>query len=180
MDILVWILAAVGIVVGALLLIAVYGLTLPRSHQVARTIMLKQTPEAVWQAITDFPSVPSWNANVAKIEKLPDKDGHEVWREDYKNGYGLTLETTEATPPTRLVRTIADVGGPFTGRWEFMLTPVEGGCRITITEFGEVGNPYFRVMAKLFMKPEAHMELYLAALARKFGEQPMFISPLAA
>jgi uncharacterized protein YndB with AHSA1/START domain len=175
MDILWWILIAVGIVVGALALIALYGLTLPRAHHVARTIALKQTPEAVWQTITDFPNVPSWNPNLAKIEKMPDLNGHEVWREDYKNGYGLTLETTEATPPTKLVRAIADVGGPFTGRWEFALTPAEGGCRITITEFGEVANPYFRVMAKLFMKPEAHIELYLAALAAKFGEQAVYV-----
>lgn len=174
-DMWFWILAGVGIVGGALLAIFVGGCFLPRSHQVSRTIALQQPPEAVWQTITDFPNAPSWNANVAKIEKMPDRNGHEVWKEDYKNGYTLTLETTEATPTTRLVRTIADVGGPFTGRWEFVLTPAAGGCRMTITEFGEVANPYFRVMAKMFMKPEAHVELYLAALARKFGEQPIFV-----
>ena len=62
-----------------------------------------------------------------------------------------------------------------TGRWEFVLTPMDVGCRVAITEFGEVANPYFRVMAKMFMKPEAHMELYLAALATKFGEPVAFI-----
>ena len=170
MEILFWTLVSVGIVVGSLLLIAVYGLTLPKSHQVARSITLKQSPEAVWQTITDFAGVTSWNAGVAKIEKMPDQNGHEVWQESYKNGYGLTLETTEATPPTRLVRTIADVGGPFSGRWEFVLAAVESGCRVTITEFGAVPNPYFRVMARLFMKPEQHVEEYLAALAQKFGE----------
>src|SRR5437868_27244 len=82
---------------------------LPKGHQVARTIALKQSPEAVWQAITDFPNVPSWNTRLAKIEKLDDRNQHEVWKETYKNGYGLTLETTESIPPTRLVRTIADV-----------------------------------------------------------------------
>ncbi len=175
MDILLWILAGVGIVAAILALIALYGLTLPKGHQIARTIAIKQPIEIVWQTITDFPNVPSWNGNVAKMEKLPDQNGHEVWRESYKNGYGLTLATTEATPPTRLVRTIADVGGPFTGRWEFVLTAVEGGCRVTITEFGDVGNPYFRVMAKWFMKPEAHLELYLAALAVKFNEPVVYV-----
>jgi len=174
MDILYWILIAVGIFVGVFILIAAYGMSLPKGHQVARSLALKQIPATIWQTITDFSDVPAWNASVAKMEKLPDQNGHEVWKETYKNGYGLTLETTEQTPPTRLVRTIADVGGPFTGRWEFVLTPIEGGCRITITEFGEVPNPYFRVMAKLMMKPEQHVEEYLAALATKFGEPVVF------
>lgn len=175
MDILYWILIAGGILVGVFVLIALYGLTIPKGHQITRSIALKQPAEVVWQTITDFANVPSWNASVAKMERLPDQNGHEVWRESYKNGYGLTLETTEAIVPTRLVRTIADVGGPFTGRWEFVLTPVEDGCRVSITEFGEVANPYFRVMAKWFMRPEAHMELYLMALAQKFGEKPFFV-----
>lgn len=175
MEIWHWILMAIGIVVGALGAIFVVGWFLPKAHQVSRTIALKQTPETVWQTITDFAGVMSWNANVTTIEKMADQNGHDVWKETYQGGYGLTLETTESLPPTRLVRTIADVGGPFSGRWEFVLSADEGGCRITITEFGEVHNPYFRVMAKLFMKPEAHIELYLTALAKKFDEQAVFI-----
>jgi hypothetical protein len=175
MDIGYWILLGVGIVVGSLVLIAAVGLFLPKGHQIARSIAIKQSPDTIWQTITDFPGVPSWDSSVAKIEKMPDRNGHEVWKETYKNGYGLTLETTEAMAPTRLVRTIADVGGPFTGRWELVLTAIDGGCRITITEFGEVPNPYFRVMAKLFMKPEQHVVAYLTALAVKFGEPPVFV-----
>jgi len=175
MPMIYWILAAIGIIVLVFGLIALYGLTLPSAHQVSRTILIKQSPEVIWQTITDFANAPAWNANVATIEKLPDRSGHEVWRETYKNGYGLTLETLERAPPTHLVRLIADVDGPFTGRWEYALTPIDGGCRITITEFGEVANPYFRVMAKLFMNLATHLEIYLAALATKFGEPVVFV-----
>jgi uncharacterized protein YndB with AHSA1/START domain len=176
MNILYWFLLAGGIIIAAFALIALYGLTISKAHQITRSIVLKQSPETLWRTITDFANVPSWNASVAKIEKLPDQNGHDVWRESYKNGYDLTLETTETIAPARLVRSIADVGGPFTGRWEFVLTPVEEGCRVSITEYGEVANPYFRVMAKWFMRPEAHMELYLMALATKFGEKTVFVS----
>ncbi|MSQ93616.1 MAG: SRPBCC family protein [Gemmataceae bacterium] len=174
-DIGFWLLISIGIVVGILLLIAAFGMTLPRTHQVARSITLKQTPDTVWQTITDFANVTTWNENVLKMEKQPDKNGHELWKETYKGNYGLFLETTEATPPIRLVRTIADEKGPFTGRWEFALTPTEVGCKLTITEFGEVGNPFFRVMFRLFMKPEVYVEMYLTAFAKKFGEQPVYV-----
>ncbi len=175
MEILYWILISVGIVVSILAVIAVIGMTMPKSHQVSRSITLKQTPDAVWQTITDFANVTSWNENVLKMEKQPDKNGNELWKETYKGNYGLFLETTEATPPTRLVRTIADEKGPFSGRWEFALSANGGGCKLTITEFGDVPNPFFRFMFRMFMKPEVYVEMYLTALAKKFGEQPVYV-----
>src|SRR5437867_3235219 len=105
-DIAIWILVSVGIVVGSLLAIALIGLFLPRSHQVARSIMLQQAADAVWAVITDYANVPGWHAQVVKVERAADKNGHAVWTETYKGNYGLSLETTEATAPTRLVRTI--------------------------------------------------------------------------
>src|SRR5437764_4749955 len=155
-DIGFWILVSVGIVVGILLAITVIGLFLPRSHRVTCALALKQTPVAVWQVITDHGRVPEWHANVIKVERLLDKRGHEVWKETYKGDYGMVLETTELSPPTRQVRTMTDEKGPFSGRWEFALTPTETGCRLSITEFGEVRNPFFRFMFRLFMKPEIY------------------------
>ena len=169
-DIGFWILVSIGIVVSVMLATAVIGIFLPRLHRVTCALALKQTPEVVWQVVTDHAHLPEWHAKVTKVERLLDKRGHEVWRETYKGDYGLVLETTEVSPPTRLVRTITDEKGPFTGRWEFTLTPTETGCRLSITEFGAVRNPFFRFMIRLFMKPEVYLEMYLQALAHKFGE----------
>jgi uncharacterized protein YndB with AHSA1/START domain len=170
-----WILLSLSVIIGAFAGIFLVGAFLPRAHEITRALNLKQTPDAVWQLITDYANVPSWQQNVIKVEKQPDKNGHEVWKETYKNNYGLFLETVEVAAPTRLVRTIADDKGPFTGRWEFSLTAVEGGCKLEITEFGEVGNPFFRFMFRLFMRPEVYLEMYLTALAKKFGEPPVFV-----
>src|SRR5688572_29953791 len=123
-DFAFWILISVGIVVGALLAIFVVGLFLPSSHHVARSLTLKQTPDAVWQVITDFANVPRWHPEVIKVERVADKNGREVWKETYRGNYGLILATTECTPPTRLVRSITDESGPFTGRWEFALEAI--------------------------------------------------------
>jgi uncharacterized protein YndB with AHSA1/START domain len=174
-DLWIWILVAVGIVVGIFAVILLIGCYLPRSHQVTRTLSLKQSPDTLWQVITDYANMPSWHANVLKVEKQPDKNGHEVWKETYKGNYGLFLETTEQSPPTRLVRTIADDNGPFTGRWEFLVTAVDGGCKLSITEFGDVANPFFRFMFRMFMKPEIYLEMYLTALAKKYNEPAVYV-----
>jgi uncharacterized protein YndB with AHSA1/START domain len=169
-DIGYWILGSIGIVVGSLASIFLIGCFVPRAHKVARSLALKQTPAAVWQIITDFANVPSWHADVVKVERQADRNMHELWKETYRGNYGLFLETTEFAAPTRLVRTIADDGGPFTGRWEFTLAAIEGGCRLTLTEHGDIRNPFFRVMFRLYMRPEKYVVVYLTALAKKFGE----------
>jgi uncharacterized protein YndB with AHSA1/START domain len=170
MDLLPWIgmaLLVFGVVVAV---IAVSGARMPRTHAVFRTLESKQPPEAVWAVVTDFAGTPSWHADVTKVERLPGRNGHEVWRETYRGGYGLRLETLEATPARRLVRSIVDEKGPFKGRWEFDLEPLPTGTRVTLTEYGEIANPFFRFMARVFMNPAFYIEQYLQALAVKLGD----------
>jgi uncharacterized protein YndB with AHSA1/START domain len=165
-----WVLIDLAVLAGGVVLVGVIGSRLPRSHVVSRERVLAQSPEAVWQAINDFEQLPSWNPMVKSVERLPDRDGRPVWRESYSNSYKMTLAVTEADPPRRLVRTIADEGLPFTGGWEFVLVPAEGGSRLTITERGEVPNPFIRFMFCLFMNPATNLEKHLGALAPKTGQ----------
>jgi len=169
-----WLLIGGGAVLGLIGLVALLGSLLPRVHVVARSVQLGQPPETVWQVVTDFATVPSWHPGVRRVERLPDRDGREVWRETYKGGPPLQLETVEAGPPYRLVRSIADANLPFRGQWEFEIAPAPLGSRITITERGEVPNPLFRFLARVVLNPAAHLEAYLRALARKFDEPVIF------
>ena len=100
------------VVIGVAVLVVaswVVGLLLPKGHTAARTLHLKQQPEAVWGVISDAQAMPSWRLNVAKVERLADQNGHPVWRETYKNGQALPLELVETLPPKRLVGRIAEV-----------------------------------------------------------------------
>jgi uncharacterized protein YndB with AHSA1/START domain len=173
MGILVWILIVMGVLLGLLVLIFVTGMLLSKAHVVSRSLKIKAPPDKLWPVIGDFENVPTWHPQVIQVERLPDHHGREVWRETYKGGYRITLETTECLPPRRLIRSIAAEKGPFTGCWEFEITPAEEGCRLTITEKGEVSNPVFRFMFRLFMDPAMYLEKYLKALAAKFGEAPI-------
>lgn len=131
---------------------------------------LHQPPDAIWQVITDFDAAPSWRPNVTRIEQLPARQSFPVWREHYQGGDTLTLATVESVAPARLVREIADPDLPFGGRWVHEIAPLDGGSRITITEHGDVPNPVFRVMSRLFMDQAATVDQYLLDLGKKFGE----------
>jgi hypothetical protein len=169
-DLWIWLLIALGLLVGIFVVIVLIGSFLPRRHVVACALTTHQSAEPVWQVITDFASVPKWHKDITAVERLPDRNGHPVWRETYRGNYPILMETVEAVEPRRLVRRIADERGPFSGRWEFDLTPEGEGCRITLTEHGDLPNPFFRFMARVFMDPALYLELYLRALAVRLGQ----------
>ncbi|MBI3471344.1 MAG: SRPBCC family protein [Candidatus Solibacter usitatus] len=164
------------VVVGLLGLIAAawgIGMILPKGHSVSRTLRLNQPPEAVWQAVTDYAAMPAWRGDLAKVERLPDAGGHEVWRETMKNGYVIPLETVESAPPRRLVRKIADPKLPFGGAWTYEIAATGPGSALKITEDGEVYSPIFRVVSR-FTDQAATITGFLTALAKKFQEEPRF------
>jgi uncharacterized protein YndB with AHSA1/START domain len=169
-TILFWVLIIAVVFVAVLGVLLLIGSFLPRAHVVSRSIPMSQPRQEVWQVITDFANAPAWRGDVLRVERMPDRNGHDVWRETYQGNMGIQLETVEAVAPQRLVRLIADEKGPFSGRWEFALAETGSGSRVTITEHGVIPNPFFRLMARLFMDPAQYLEKYLRALAERFGE----------
>ena len=169
---LIWILAPVAVLTSLILIVIAIGLSIPRQHVATRTLKTRQPPEAVWRVITDYGGQPAWRQDLERVERLPDHEGREVWREVYKDGSPITLETAEMNAPRRLVRTIADEGGPFSGRWEYdIAADGAGGSRLTITERGEVPNPFFRFVSRFVIGHTYFMERFQKDLAAKFGEE---------
>jgi polyketide cyclase/dehydrase/lipid transport protein len=156
-----------------LLVVLVGGLLLPEEHHASRTLVTKQSPQTIWDTINDHANESKWRSDVESVNFLGDRNGKLVWQENYKDGNTLALMTTESTPPTRMVREIAEVG-PFSGRWEIDIQPTPAGSNVTITEVGKVSNPVFRFVSKYVIGHTTQMERYLTNLAGKFGEQPQF------
>jgi hypothetical protein len=178
-DVFTWTGVGIGSLLGLLAVIALVGCFLRRYHVAARSLWSKQPPEAVWQAISDFAATPAWHPEVKTVEPVADDRGRTVWRETDRRGYALLLETVEAQPPYRLVRAIVDEDGPFSGQWEFDIVPttLESGCWVTLTERGQVPNPFFRFMFRLFMSTTLYIDIYLRALAVKLGDEPVLHDP---
>ena len=164
-----WVLIVVGFLAGLVALAAVIGLLLPKEHKATKTLHLKRPPAEVWAAITGYGSMAQWRTNLARVERLPDRDGKQVWKEVTKDGWELPLAEEVVEPPRRLVRRIADPSLPFGGNWTYEIEPAADGCSITITENGEVSNPLFRLMSRL-TDQSANIVQFLQSLAAKFGE----------
>ena len=163
LTIIIVVLAVVG---GGVFLI---GMMLPQSHVASRTAHLTQPPEKVWATITDVNAFPSWRTDVASVEKLASANDKLTWRESSTNRNKLTFEAEVFEAPSHLVTRITDKGLPFGGKWDYAISPENGGSSITITEYGEVYNPVFRVVSK-FMSKTATIDSYLEALAARLGD----------
>ncbi|HJU88804.1 MAG TPA: SRPBCC family protein [Gemmatimonadaceae bacterium] len=163
-----WALIVVGALVALVIIVLVVGYLLPVSHVASRSARYAQPPDAIWSAITDVSSYPSWRTDVKKVDTLPAQEGRTRWAEE-GSGERITFEIVESDAPRKLVTRIADPRLPFGGRWTYVLVPNETGTTLTITENGEVYNPIFRFMSRFVFGHTATMEKYLTDLGAKFG-----------
>ncbi len=163
---------AVAVVVGLVGLVAVVvgvGLLLPKKHRASESARFRVGAEPLWEVITTFGAYPTWRTGISAVERLPERNGHDVWKETDSHHEGIPYETVESVPNKRLVRRIADPTLPFGGTWTFELEPTPEGATLTITEDGEVYNPVFRFVSRFVMGHTKSIHGYLSDLQAKVG-----------
>ena len=165
-----WLLIILCFVALAMLVLLIVGLLQPVKHSVTRSLHLKQKPEAVFAVIANVDDMPKWSSGVLKVERLPERDGKLVARMTLNWGnMQMIMTQLERTPPVRLVTSMAKEGGPTFGTWTYQLAAENDGCRIALTEEGEMSNPFYRAMGRL-RGLDTSVTQSLLDLAKKFGE----------
>jgi uncharacterized protein YndB with AHSA1/START domain len=167
-------LIVLGTLVALALIIVAVGAMLPVKHTASRQIKLHQPAESVFALINDPTTFPAWRGKVKgskeiKVEILPDKGGHRMFRETGADGT-ILYEVVSAEPNKRLVTRIADPSLPFGGRWTYDVLPESDSTTLRITEDGEVYNPLFRFVSRFIFGHSATIERYLRDVGKKFGE----------
>ncbi len=165
---MVWVLLCLGLVGCGILIMFLAGSLLPRETIVSRTLQLGKTREEVWKLITDFPGQTKWRSRIKRIEKIDSNK----WREIYKGGREVILETKERREPELLLRELKGKDG-IKGTWTVEIAKAADGCWVTVTEKGEIRNPFFRFVGRYIIRRASHVECYLRDLARHFGETPV-------
>jgi len=70
-----------GVIVLALLLLALLGARLPQEHSATRSVLLHQPAETVYSVARDFESMPKWRADVREVKVTRDASGRLRFRE---------------------------------------------------------------------------------------------------
>lgn len=165
-----WSLVVLGALVGLVLVITLVGALLPRDHRATASIALDQPADSVWRVIRALGGYAEWWGEAEAVERLPDRDGREIWEQRDRRGQRIPIEVVTAEAPRRLVTRIADEDLPFGGTWTFEIVDSASGCTLSLTEDGEVRNPVFRFMARFVFGHYATIESFLGALGQRFGQ----------
>jgi len=163
-----WIFLAIAVVVAFVLVPQLGGMLLNEHHIISSRILLNESPESVWRAISDLAATPDWYPNIVSEERLANREGHQVWRERYHNGQELVLGTVESCPPYRMVRAATE--GSARESWEFDLQPTAMGTELRIIESGDIPSPFRRFVSKYLMGHFRAINNYQRALALRFDE----------
>lgn len=161
------------VIVGLVLLVAgtlgIVGSFLPATHTATMSVTVGMPRDQVWALLDDVAAFPTWLPGITKIEMLPDKDGHRVFRQTQGRN-SFVLEETQKTPPSLVTRTITDDNAMFTGSWEHRFEEAgPGRTRITINETGTVGSPIPRAIMKLAVGYDFYLNKFGEALRAKCG-----------
>lgn len=155
-----WIGTGLAVVV---LIILVVGAMLPRAHTASRTVRIALPPDAVYDLLIDVDKFPSWRPGVKALIRQQDRDGRPAWTEDV-SGMKIPLHFEKMERPALLVSRIADPSLPFGGTWTYRIAPAAGGSEVTITEDGEVYNPFFRFMSRFVFGHTATLDEFVRNL----------------
>lgn len=170
-----WLWIAGGLVlllVLSFVVLHVLGKRLPEGHVISSTLRVARAPAEVFALLADTAGIPAWDKGVDRVERLPDRDGHETWRW-YMGRNAMVLSITRCTPPNLLVRTIADEAKFFSGDWTYRLAPDGQGTAIELTEHGRVHVAIPRAMMHYLPRvadPYLYLRRHLTHLATRLGE----------
>lgn len=162
-----WTLVVFLVVAAIAAVAAMVGMALPKGHRASSTVTVHAALHTVFAIIADFAHGAEWRPGVQRVEILSGTGPGMEFREIGSSG-SVRYRVEVLEPDAKIVTRIADTTLAFGGSWTFDLAPTAAGdTRLTITEDGEVYNPFFRLMSKLFFPPTATIEKYLAGLQKR-------------
>ena len=130
-----WVLWIAGSLGVMIALVAIVGTRLPVKHTASRTARIGVPPPALYPMIVEL----------ARTSEVP-----------------VRFEREE--PPSLLIARIADAKLPFGGTWTYRIAPAASGSDLTLTEDGEVYNPFFRFMSRFVLGHHATMDQFIKKL----------------
>lgn len=164
-----WILFVMALIVSLVLAVLVGGFVTPRKHTAARTLTLRAAPETVWKLVRTVTEYPNWRDDIRSVEIMAGNDPRLAWTENsLSKSVSYRADVDEA--PSRFTARILDDDLGYSGEWQYVISPFDGGTRVTITEVGEVRNPVFRFFGN-FIGYTRSIDAYLNNLAVAVREQ---------
>jgi hypothetical protein len=155
-----------GVLMLIAFLVVVTGYLLPARHVVSRSASFSTTPERL-HALIAGPQ--DWRPGIARSAFVDTADHRLILQETDRQGQTISYEQTDVIPTRSLKRRIVTEDLPYRGSWTYELTSNGALTTLTITEDGEVDNPFFRFVARFLIGYAKSIDGYLGDLAGAVG-----------
>lgn len=158
-----------GITIGLLLLIYLVGIFLPKEILIKRQTFIEKPFFIVWSDLTNPYEETNWRKDIDTIIQLDDIDGNTVWKEIYKNGDSLILETTTNIPNVLIARSY--VNNNFEGTRIVNIKKSKKGTFVRIVIEGKVPRAIDRLKNIFNNKESERIGIYLHSLRDKYKNE---------
>jgi hypothetical protein len=167
-------LGVLAVVVLAVVVVYIDGVTLPVNHSTTVIQTIAAPPERVFAQIANVAAGASWRPEVKTVTLLPPDQGRDRWVEDLGHGQTMTfLATRTDTPAAGFAQrdVLLDVpGATYGGTWTYRLSPGPTPCTTTlsITEAGFINPPFYRFMMHHIFGMDRNINAYFKDLNNVF------------
>jgi hypothetical protein len=156
MTVLITIVAVLAMLI---LLMVFIGRSLPEKHIASQAKSFASSPEEVWNVVTNVAEWKSWRKGVKEVSMT----GMDTFIERSSNG-DVEYRISNSVPGVSHTTTIVTKDLPYGGAWNYVFEKEGTGCKLTITENGEVYNPFFRFMSKYIFGHDGTLKAYMSDL----------------
>lgn len=143
----------------ALLVMKIYliGKVLPQTNEVVVEIKINAPADKVWSVMTSWEEQPLWRSGIERVKTIDSSR----FIEYPKKGAPISFNIISAEQPEFLKM---EFSGSVNGIYVAELIEDEGVTLVRSTESVSIGNPFFRVVSKLFFDLEEFARSYQAEL----------------
>jgi uncharacterized protein YndB with AHSA1/START domain len=160
-----------------IVLILIYGYSLPVEHQISLSKHFDKTPDELWRVLIDYRKYAEWRENVYEVLEQ-ESSGYDAWKEVDAEGHSIKYQITTHSPGTKLVVETTSAEESYSGSWAFDLIPDDNGTTLKITETGRIYNLFFRVIAHFNAGYSSDIETWMRSLENKFAVDKKLMQPV--
>lgn len=156
---------AVLFVLALVTLCLVIGLWIPRQREFVKQANLKSSPEKIFKIVTDFKNQTDWRTDVQAINIIDQN----TWTEIPNKGMPITFRIKKKVENQLFEIEIIEPDN-FKGYWVGNFEQTQTGTKVVFKEVIIIENPFFRVLASIFVNLDKNMEVYMRNLKTKLDE----------
>src|ERR1041385_1263241 len=145
------------VLIALMVIMMLLGRMLPVKHTASQSKLFISSCNEVWNVVTDVTHWKSWLSDLKDLSITNDS----TFVAD-----GVEYAISNSVPGVSFTTTIITKDLPYGGMWHYVFEKEGEGCRLTVTEIGEVYNPMFRFMSKYIFGHDGSLRKFMEVLSK--------------